>query len=75
MSLSHLTRYRVYRSDKSRDFLCTVAATSRRDAVRIARDNGLRVERTGRAVEETPLATVLKQAAASEMFRMERGMA
>lgn len=75
MSLAHLTRFRVYRSEKSRDYLCVVAAPSRREAVRIARDNGLTVERTGYAIEETPIATVLGQAAASNAFRAERGMA
>jgi len=52
MSLLHLTRYRVYSSDKSKDYKCVVAAMTRREALRIARNHGLSLSRTAHAHEE-----------------------
>ena len=52
MSLSHLTRYLIYSSDKAAAHKCVVAAMSKREALRIARDHGLHLSRTASAVEE-----------------------
>ena len=52
MSLAHLTRYLIYSSDKATVHKCVVAAMTKREAMRIARDNGLRLGPTASAVEE-----------------------
>lgn len=51
MSLSHLTRYRVYSSRTKSTFLCIVAARSRGAALRVAKAM-FYLTRTAHAVEE-----------------------
>lgn len=54
MSAENLIRYNVYRSGKSRNFLCICAARDRRHAVKIARQI-FRLDRTAFAVPAQPL--------------------
>jgi hypothetical protein len=51
MSDQPLTRFLVFRSHESRDFLCVAAARDRKHALRIARQI-FRLSRTARAVPE-----------------------
>ena len=50
-SLAHLTRFKIYRSAKSRDFLCIVAARDGRHALKIARSI-FTLDRTAKAIRE-----------------------
>jgi hypothetical protein len=53
MSLSHLTRFLVYRSAKSPNYLCVCAARDKRHALKIAR--GIwNLKRDAYAVTEVP---------------------
>lgn len=51
MSLTHLTRYLVFRSKESRDFLCVCAARDSKHALRIARQI-FTLSRTASAIPE-----------------------